>query len=294
MALLLKGAPVAAALTELAEQKTSLLKEQGIVPSLAILRVGERDDDLSYERGAMKRCGKAGVRTVQAVLPEDVSPEVFFRTLDDLNRDPDVHGILMFRPLPPQLDGEKARQMLEPAKDVDGCTDGSLAGVFTGTASGFPPCTARAAMELLKYYGIDPKGKRAAVIGRSLVIGRPVAMLLMHANATVTVCHTRTVDVPSVTRDADLVIAASGQMESVGASYFRPLSPGAGADGNGQVVIDVGIGWNEAKQKLCGDVRFEEAEPLVSAITPVPGGVGAVTSAVLALHTVEASLRRVK
>ena len=132
------------------------------------------------------------------------------------------------------------------------------------------------------------------MIGRSLVIGRPVAMLLMHANATVTVCHTRTVDVPSVTRDADLVIAASGQMESVGASYVRPLSPGAGADGNGQVVIDVGIGWNEAKQKLCGDVRFEEAEPLVSAITPVPGGVGAVTSAVLALHTVEAALRRVK
>lgn len=294
MAMLLKGAPVAAALTELAEQKTSLLKEQGIVPSLAILRVGERADDLSYERGAMKRCAKAGVRTVQAVLPEDVSPEIFFRTLDDLNRDPDVHGILMFRPLPPQLDGEAARRMLEPAKDVDGCTDGSLAGVFTGTASGFPPCTARAAMELLKYYGIDPKGKRAAVIGRSLVIGRPVAMLLMHANATVTVCHTRTVDVPSVTREADLVIAASGQMESVGTGYFRPLPEDAGDAGNGQVVIDVGIGWNEAKQKLCGDVLFEEVEPLVSAITPVPGGVGAVTSAVLALHTVEAALRRVK
>ena len=272
---------MAAALTELAEQKTSLLKEQGIVPSLAILRVGERDDDLSYERGAMKRCGKAGVRTVQAVLPEDVSPEVFFRTLDDLNRDPDVHGILMFRPLPLQLDGEKARQMLEPAKDVDGCTDGSLAGVFTGTASGFPPCTARAAMELLKYYGIDPKGKRAAVIGRSLVIGRPVAMMLMHENATVTVCHTRTKDVPAVTREADLVIAASGQMESVGREYLR----------EGQIVIDVGIGWNEEKQKLCGDVRFEEAEGLVSALTPVPGGVGSVTTAVLCRHVVDAAMK---
>jgi len=294
MALLLKGAPVAAALTELAKQQTLLLKEQGIIPTLAILRVGERSDDLSYERGAVKRCEAAGIRVVREVLPGDVDPHHFFEALTKLNLDPDVHGILMFRPLPPQLDGEKARRMLEPAKDVDGCTDGSLAGVFTGTASGFPPCTARAAMELLKYYGIDPKGKRAAVIGRSLVIGRPVAMLLMHANATVTVCHTRTVDVPSVTREADLVITASGQMESVGTSYFRPLSPGAGTDGNGQVVIDVGIGWNDEKHKLCGDVLFEEVEPLVSAITPVPGGVGAVTSAVLALHTVEAALRRMK
>ena len=321
MAMILKGAPVAAALTEQAEQKAALLKEQGIQPTLAILRVGERSDDLSYERGAIKRCGKAGINVVQAVLPEDVAPEVFFRTLQDLNCDPAVHGILMFRPLPPQLDGEKARQMLEPSKDVDGCTDGSLAGVFTNTASGFPPCTARAAMELLKYYGIDPKGKRAAVIGRSLVIGRPVAMLLMHANATITVCHTRTLDVPSVTREADLIIAASGQMESIGTDYFRPLpaetasigngqeaaSIGNGQEaessdngqeaastGNGQVVVDVGIGWNEAKQKLCGDVRFEEAEPLVSAITPVPGGVGAVTTAVLALHTVEAALRSLK
>jgi methylenetetrahydrofolate dehydrogenase (NADP+)/methenyltetrahydrofolate cyclohydrolase len=190
----------------------------------------------------------------------------------------------MFRPLPKQLDGEKARRMLAPEKDVDGCTDGSLAGVFTNTALGFPPCTAQAAMELLRYYGVDPKGKRVAVIGRSLVIGRPVAMMLMHANATVTVCHTRTVDVPAVTREADIVVAASGQMESVGANYLRP----------GQIVIDVGIGWNEAKQKLCGDVRAEEAEPIAAALTPVPGGVGSVTSAVLCKHVVEAAKRRIE
>ena len=281
MAELLKGAPVAAALSEKMAADVAALKEQGVTPTLAILRVGQRDDDLSYERGAMKRCEKVGVAVKNVVLPADVDSDTFFATLEDLNEDDFVHGILMFRPLPRQLDGEKARKLLSPAKDVDGCTDGSLAGVFTNTALGFPPCTARAAMEILKYYGVELKGKRVAVIGRSLVIGRPVAMMLMHANATVTICHTRTVDVPSITRDADILIAASGQMESVGAEYLR----------EGQTVIDVGISWNEAKQKLCGDVKFEEAEPIVAAITPVPGGVGSVTTAVLCKHVVEAAQR---
>ena len=281
MAEIWKGAPVAAALSERTAADVAALKERGIVPTLAILRVGARDDDLSYERGAMKRCEKVGVAVKNVVLPEDVDSDTFFRTLEALNGDAAVHGILMFRPLPKQLDGEKARRMLSPAKDVDGCTDGSLAGVFTNTALGFPPCTAQAAMEILKYYGVDPKGKRAVVIGRSLVIGRPVAMMLMHANATVTVCHTRTVDVPSITREADILVAASGQMESVGEAFVRP----------GQILVDVGIGWNEAKQKLCGDVRFEEAEPVVAALTPVPGGVGSVTTTVLCSHVVEAARR---
>lgn len=284
MAEIWKGAPVAAALSETVAAEAAELTAKGVLPTLAIFRVGERDDDLAYERGAMKRCEKVGVRVKNVVLPADVDSDTFFRTLEALNTDPEVHGILMFRPLPKQLDGEKARRMLAPEKDVDGCTDGSLAGVFTNTALGFPPCTAQAAMELLRYYGVDPKGKRVAVIGRSLVIGRPVAMMLMHANATVTVCHTRTVDVPAVTREADIVVAASGQMESVGANYLRP----------GQIVIDVGIGWNEAKQKLCGDVRAEEAEPIAAALTPVPGGVGSVTSAVLCKHVVEAAQRRIE
>ena len=284
MAEIWKGAPVAAALSETVAAEAAELTAKGVLPTLAIFRVGERDDDLAYERGAMKRCEKVGVRVKNVVLPADVDSDTFFRTLEALNTDPEVHGILMFRPLPKQLDGEKARRILAPEKDVDGCTDGSLAGVFTNTALGFPPCTAQAAMELLRYYGVDPKGKRVAVIGRSLVIGRPVAMMLMHANATVTVCHTRTVDVPAITREADIVVAASGQMESVGANYLRP----------GQIVIDVGIGWNEAKQKLCGDVRAEEAEPIAAALTPVPGGVGSVTSAVLCKHVVEAAKRRIE
>lgn len=281
MAMLLKGAPAAAALNERTAAAAAALKAKGIVPTLAILRVGARDGDLSYERGAMKRCEQIGADVKNVVLPADVEADVFFTALESLNRDDTVHGILMLRPLPKHLDGERARRMLAPEKDVDGCTDGSLAGVFTNTPLGFPPCTAQAAMEILKYYGVPISGKRAAVIGRSLVVGRPAAMMLMHENATVTVCHTRTADVPAVTREADIVIAASGQSESIGAEFLR----------EGQTVIDVGISWNEAKQKLCGDVRFEEAEPLVEAITPVPGGVGAVTTSVLVSHVVEAAAR---
>ena len=284
MAEVLKGMPVAKAISEELKARSEALQAKGVTPTLAIFRVGERDDDLSYERGAMKRAEQTGVAVRNVVLPADVDSETFFEALDGLNHDNTVHGILMFRPLPKQLDGEKARQMLAPEKDVDGCTDGSLAGVFANAKVGFPPCTAQAAMEILKFYGIDPKGKKAAVIGRSLVIGRPVAMMLMHANATVTICHTRTVDVPSITKEADIVIAASGQMESIGAEHLR----------EGQIVIDVGIGWNEEKQKLCGDVKFEEAEPIVASITPVPGGVGNVTTSVLVSHVIEAAKRAAK
>ncbi len=281
MAQILKGAAVTAALNEKMMADVAALKEKGVTPTLAIFRVGERDDDLSYERGAMKRCASVGVEVKNVVLPADVDPDTFYKTLDELNTDPAVHGILMFRPLPKQLDNEKARQMLSPAKDIDGCTDGSLAGVFTNTKVGFPPCTAQAAMEILDYYGVDCKGKRAVVIGRSLVVGRPAALMLMHKNATVTVCHTRTVDMPSVTREADILIVCAGQMQSIGREYLR----------EDQVVIDVGIHFNEETQKLCGDVKFDEAEPVVAAITPVPGGVGTVTTSVLVSHVVEAAKR---
>ncbi len=280
----LKGAPVAAAINEKMIADVTALKERGIEPTLAILRVGERDDDLSYERGAMKRCAAVGVAVKNVVLPADVDSDTFFSTLDGLNKDDAVHGILMFRPLPKHLDGERARQMLAPSKDVDGCTDGSLAGVFTNTKLGFPPCTAQAAMEILDYYGVNCTGKRAVVIGRSLVVGRPAALMLMHKNATVTVCHTKTVDTPSIAREADILIVCAGQMRSVGADSVR----------EGQTVIDVGIHFNEETQKLCGDVRFEEAEPVVDAITPVPGGVGSVTTSVLVSHVVEAAKRAAK
>ena len=283
MAELLKGAPVAEALTEKMKADVEELQAKGVQPVLAILRVGERPDDISYERGAMKRAEKAGVAVKNVLLPANVNQEEFDRTLISLNEDPSVHGILIFRPLPKQLDNEKARRMLAPEKDIDGCTDGSLAGVFTNTKTGFPPCTAQAAMEILHYYGIDIQGKKAAVIGRSLVIGRPVAMMLMHENATVVNCHTRTKDVPSITKEADILIAAAGVLRSVNDAFVNP----------DQVVIDVGINWDEAKQGIAGDVDFDSVEPAVKALTPVPGGVGTVTTCVLISHVIEAAKRSI-
>lgn len=281
MAEIWKSKPVVDAMVARMQGETAAFMERGIIPTLCIVRVGERPDDLAYERGAVKRCESVGVRVEKVVLPADITQADFDEAFAAVNRDPSIHGILLFRPLPKQLDNERARQMLNPTKDVDGCTDASLAGVFTNSKVGFPPCTAQAAMELLHHYGVDPKGKKAAVIGRSLVIGRPVAMLLMHENATVVNCHTRTVDVPSITRQADILIAAAGQLHSVTPDFTNP----------DQVVIDVGINWDAQKGGISGDVDFDAVEPLVRAITPVPGGVGSVTSCVLASHVIEAAKR---
>lgn len=281
MAQILKGKEVADALTAQMKQDVEQLKTKGIAPTLCIFRVGERPDDLFYEKSAAKRAQAVGLDVRNVVLPADISQEEFDRAFKEVNEDDAVHGILLFRPLPKHLDSEKARQMLNPAKDIDGCTDLSLAGVFTNTKTGFPPCTAQAVMEILHYFGIGIKGKKAAVIGRSLVIGRPVAMMLMHENATVVNCHTRTVDVPSITRQADILIAASGQLRSVTKEYTNP----------NQVVIDVGINWDEENGRFSGDVDFEDVEPNVAAISPVPGGVGNVTTCVLIGHVVEAAKR---
>ena len=281
MARILKGREVADALTARIKQDVEQLKAQGVKPTLCTFRVGERPDDLFYERGATKRAQTVGIEVKNVVLPAHVSQEVFEKEFKKVNEDDSIHGILLFLPLPGQLDSEKARQMLDPAKDIDGCTDLSLAGVFTNTKTGFPPCTAQAAMEILHHFGIAVKGKKAAVIGRSLVIGRPVAMMLLHENATVVNCHTRTVDVPSITRKADILIAASGRLHSVTKEFTNP----------DQVVIDVGINWDEAKGGISGDVDFEDVEPNVAAITPVPGGVGSVTTCVLIEHVAEAAKR---
>lgn len=284
MAELLKGAPVAAAINEQTRNIVAALGTKGILPTLAILRVGERADDLSYERGAMKRCADLGVAVRQVILPETVSEERVLSAVSELNLDAGVHGVLIFRPMPKHICDEAVRGALAPEKDVDGITDGSLAGVFTGSGRGFAPCTAQAVVEILGHYGVELSGKNVAVIGRSLVVGRPAAMLLMAKNATVTLCHTRTRDLAAVTRNADIIVAAAGQMRALGAEYFSA----------GQTVVDVGIHWNEEIGKLCGDVRFEEIEPFVKAVTPVPGGVGAVTTAILINHVVQAAERAMK
>lgn len=281
MAQILKGKPVADAMLARMRETADALREKGVEPTLCVVRVGERADDLSYEKGVLKRCEQVGVTLRRVVLPETVAQDEFEAAFESVNRDPSVHGILLFRPLPKSLDSERIRKLFDPKKDIDGWTDGSLAGVYANTDLGFAPCTAQAVIELLRFYGIDPKGRRAVVIGRSLVIGRPVSMLLMHANATVTTCHTRTVDVPAVAKEADILVCAAGVMKSVTEEFTNP----------DQVVVDVGIHWDEAKGGLSGDIDFDRVAPHVSAITPVPGGVGGITTCVLLDHVLKAAER---
>jgi len=280
MAQLLKGAEVVSALNDKIKSDVAALALRGVVPTLAILRVGGKPDDLAYERGAIKRAETVGVAVKQIVLPETVSQESLLVEIAKINADVTIHGCLMLRPLPRHIDDMRAREALLPEKDIDGITDGSLAGVFTGTKRGFPPCTAQACMEILNYYGIDLAGKSAVVIGRSLVIGKPVAMMLLQKHATVTICHTKTKDMPSVTRRAEILIVAAGRAGVVGAEYVT----------EGQIVLDVGINFND-EGKMVGDADFSAVEHIVGAITPVPGGVGTVTTSVLMAHVVEACHR---
>lgn len=282
MARILKGAPVAAAINEKAAAEAAELRARGISPTLAILRVGSRADDISYEKNAAKRCALVGIDVKSVVLPDNISQRELMAELEKLNRDSSVHGIIYFRPLPSHLNDEELRCTLLPEKDVDGITDISLAGVFSGSDVGFSPCTAQACMELLDYYGIEPAGRRAAVLGRSLVVGKPAAMMLINRSATVAVCHSQTENAEAVTSCADIVIAAVGKAETIGRAYFSA----------GQTVIDVGTNWSIEKGRLCGDVCFDAVEPIVDAISPVPGGVGTVTTSVLAAHVIEAARRQ--
>ena len=239
MAKQLLGKEVTAALNEKIIGQVAQLKEKGVSPKLGIIRVGERPDDISYETGATKRCDTLGVEVEKILLPEDVSKEELLEVIDKVNKDDSIHGVLMFRPLPAHLKAVQSEieNALDPAKDVDCMTHLSLAGVFEGKPLGFPPCTPQACMEILDYYGIDCKGKNAVVIGRSLVVGKPAAMMLMGKNATVTVCHTKTVDVPAIAREADILISCAGVLNSLTKEYVRP----------GQVVIDVSINWDPEK-----------------------------------------------
>lgn len=291
MAKLLLGKEVNEKLNARIIAECEALKAQGIQPTLGIIRCGERPDDLSYERGATKRAETLGVAVEKFLLPEDVSKEELLKTIDEINANDKIHGVLMFRPLPKHLkaDQDEICNRLDPKKDVDCMTDLSNAGVFEGRKDlGYAPCTPEACMEILDYYGIDCKGKSAVVIGRSLVVGKPAAMMLMGKNATVTVCHTKTVDVAGIARKADILVSAAGVLNSLTKDYVS----------EGQIVIDVSINWDPekinskgGKGAIAGDAVFSEVEPIVGAITPVPGGVGSVTTSVLIGHVVEAAER---
>ena len=279
MGRVLYGAPAVSELDKETEKRVRGLKAKGIVPCLAVLRVGEDAGALSYERGTLKCCNRVGIAVKKVVLPADTAQEKLTETIEELNRDEKVHGVLILTPLPKSLDKEAACAALAVKKDVDGVTAGAMAKVYSGTGEGFAPCTAEAVLEMLRFYQIALSGKKAAVIGRSLVVGRPTAMLLMQADATVTLCHSKTENTAEIVREADIVVAAVGKAESLGKEYFRP----------GQIVIDVGTNWSESRQKLVGDVKYEEAAPLVMAVSPVPGGVGSITTSILASHVVQAA-----
>ena len=287
MAKRLLGKEVNEALVAALQGRTAALREKGIVPTLGIIRLGENPSDLSYEKGATKRAEEVGVAVKNYILPETATKEEVLAVIDQVNADAGVHGVLMFRPLPKHLkaDQDEICNRLDPKKDVDSMTHMSNAGVFEGQNLGYAPCTPAACMEILDYYGIDCKGKNAVVIGRSLVVGKPAAMMLMAKNATVTICHTKTVNTAEICKNADIIVSAAGVLNSLTKDYVRP----------GQVVIDVSMNWNpekvtaKGKGGMSGDCIYDEVEPIVEAITPVPGGVGAVTTSVLMKHVVEAA-----
>lgn len=279
MAILLRGAPVAQALTQRSQRDAQALRAQGIVPCLAIVRVGAREDDLSYERGATKRCETIGVAVRPVTFAADVRQEELLSAVRALGSDDSVHGILILRPLPRGLDEVEICEAVPPEKDVDGITLRAMGALYAGKPGAFAPCTAEACLSILKHYQIPVAGRRAVIIGRSLAVGKGAAMLLLGEDATVTVCHSKSAGLAEICRQADILLVAAGKAGLIGADCLRA----------GQTVLDVGIHMGE--NGLCGDVRTAEAEKVVAAITPVPGGVGTVTSTVVARHVIRAAQR---
>ena len=278
---LLKGKPVADNICGSLAEEITKLKADGISPCLAIVRVGEKPDDIYYESGAIKRMQSVGILTKSVVLGADVCQSELEDAVSALSNDTSVHGILLLMPLPRHIDEKKIKSLICPKKDIDGLTDGSMVGLYAGTGNGFAPCTPSAVMELLDFNGIDVCGKNVVIIGRSLVVGKPQAMLMLEKNATVTVCHSKTKDLKSVCKSADVLVAAVGRARMVNADYV----------GEGAVVVDVGINQDE-NGVMCGDVDTESVMGIASAVTPVPAGVGSITTSVLAKHVVEAAKRQ--
>lgn len=274
---IIKGKPVADQISENLTREVSELVKEGINPKLALLRVGSRGDDLAYERGALKRCQSIGIETQVIELDENVTQEDYIRTLTKLNEDKNVHGILCFRPLPKQLDEEAIKYVISPEKDVDSFSPINSAKIMEGDKSGFPPCTPTAVVEILKHYKVELSGAKVVVLGRSMVVGKPVSMLLLNENSTVTICHSRTKELSSITSQADILVAAVGRAKMVTEEFVK----------EGAVVVDVGINVDE-EGKLCGDVDTNAVIDKVSMITPVPAGVGSVTTSILAKHVIKA------
>lgn len=274
----LRGAEVSEKLKTQVQEGLAIL---GRVPRLAIVRVGESPDDISYEKGAVKKMASFGLEAVKYTFPEDIADWKFKEEFRRINEDPRVDGILVFRPLPEQIVQEDIDRMIDPLKDLDGISPVNIAKVFSGDSTGFAPCTAEAVMDILRLNDIPVAGRRAVIVGRSMVVGRPLAMLFLQENATVTVCHTRTVDLPEICKSAKILVVAAGCAKMVDKRFV----------GEGAIVIDVGINVDE-NGHLCGDVDFEDIRSVADMATPVPGGIGSVTTAVLAKRLVNAAIAR--
>lgn len=274
-----RGMPAVKAMAEEFKNRVAALKEKGIYPKLAVVRVGEREDDIAYEKGIMKRFGAVEAEAEVIKLPLDIDEASFEENITRLNADEKVHGILVFRPLPKQLSDDRLKELIRPDKDVDSISMVNTAKVFAGDKTGYAPCTAQAVMELLEHYQADLTGKKVVIVGRSLVVGRPLAMLMLGKNATVTICHTKTKNIEDECRRADILVACAGSARMIKKNFTSP----------GQIVVDVGINFVDGV--MCGDVDYDEVSEQVAAITPVPGGVGTVTTSVLLKHTLESAER---
>lgn len=274
---IIKGKPVADKISENLINEVSNLVKMGINPKLAIVRVGARPDDLAYERGALKRCTTIGIETEVLELDENISQEDYIKVIHKLNEDDKVNGILAFRPLPKHLNEEKIKYEINPDKDVDCFNPINTAKIVENDKTGYPPCTPTAVVEILKHYDVNLTGANIVVLGRSMVVGKPVSMLLLNENATVNICHSKTRNLPEIASQADILVAAVGKAKMVKNNYIK----------DGAIVIDVGINVDD-QGNLCGDVDTDDVIDRVSMITPVPGGVGSVTTSILASHVVKA------
>ena len=276
MTRILRGKDVALQIDEETKKEISKLDKE---PTLAIFKIGNKDSDSAYERGIDNKALKLGIKVIKYVYDEKIDKNVFYNEIKKANKDKNIHGIIVFRPLPKDFDEEYVKNLIDIHKDIDASNDLSLANTFINKNDGFVPCTAKAVESLLDFYNIEISGKRVVVLGRSLVIGKPVAMLMLNKNATVTICHSKSENIKEICKEADILICAIGKMEMIDKSYVR----------SGQTIIDVGIHYNEEKGKLCGDCLFEDIENIVDNITPVPGGVGSITSSILLSNVVKAS-----
>ena len=279
MGTLLMGKPVADKIKADVKDKVKYLIEKGIKPKIKIVRVGEDESDLTYEKSALKAMINCGIEYEVLALPRNISQDDFVKNLKEVNDDKAVHGILVFRPLPEQIDENLVKYIINPEKDIDCFNPVNIAKVMEGDETGFPPCTPAAVIEIIKYYNISIKGKTAVVIGRSLVVGKPLSMMLLKEDATVTICHSKTQELEKISREADILVAAIGKANLINSDYIK----------NGAVVIDVGINVNE-NGEVFGDVNTDDCLEKSSFITPVPRGVGSVTTAILAHHVVKAAL----